>query len=451
MKRGLILLVLLVVAAFAAWTSGQRTSESPTKIEVVLGTPEYAAIEAELWSAYEEKHPDVQFTVQGINEDAMPAFVARIAAGDVPDITPDQDPAPDKDNYKIYLDLRTIKYPHWNKFVGFDGRTIWERQYEIPSTPGLVWRGGRYLSFVYFKEEMDKTGLDPRKTVRSFEDLEQVLGKLKAYTTGSSQVSYALDIGWDSWLLGAHFFPALANALGGDMDAQEALLRGKISWRDTAKNPYAPAFVLLKDWTAKGYLPPAWWTRAWESDMETSFIGRKSLMIFHGPWIWAKAAASGAAAKPTGFPMPTRNGKVVGLNVKTSGSAIFAGAEKKPHFKKVVDAFTWMFSPEMVKLRCEAYDCTSAMDLASVGGLNLKGPQFLEVAKPITDGFFGKVTMDFTLHPGDRVARFRDATKPDVFQDDALASILGDYISGKTSLDQLLSTMEKRWADAYTF
>lgn len=451
MKRWLILLVLLIAAASTAWTTGQKGSEPPTKIEVVLGTPEYVAIEKELWAAYEEKHPDVEFSVQGINEDGMPAFVARIAAGDVPDITPDQDPVPDKDNYKIYLDLRTIRYPHWSESVGFDGRTIWEKQFGIAYTPGLVWRGGRYLSFVYFKEEMDKVGLDPRQTVRTFNDLENVLAKLKAYTAGNPQMSYALDIGWDSWLLGAHFFPALANALGGDMDAQEALLRGKTSWRDAEKNPYAKAFALLKDWTAKGYLPDRWWTRAWESDMETSFIGRKSLMIFHGPWIWAKASASGASAQPTGFPMPTKNGKVVGLNVKTSGAAIFAGASKKPSFKKTVDAFTWMFSPEMVKLRCEAYDCTSAINLASVGGLNLKGPQYLQIAKPIADGFFGKIAMDFTLHPGDRVASFRDSAKPDVFQDDALASIIGDYIIGKTSQDQLLSILEKRWTEAYRF
>ncbi len=110
-----------------------------------------------------------------INEDQQAAFGARLAAGDAPAINTNQWPSPNRDNYQTYVDLKEINYPYWDKFVTFDAKTVWESQNAISYTPSLVWRGGRYMSFIYYKEEMTKAGLNPRNSVRTWEDLDAFL------------------------------------------------------------------------------------------------------------------------------------------------------------------------------------------------------------------------------------------------------------------------------------
>lgn len=450
MKK-LFVVVLVLACSVGLWSTGQteKTAKQVT-LKIFTGNPEYAAIEKGLWALYSEEHPAVKFQIVAVNEDGMAAFLARVASGDVPDISVGTDPTPNKDNYKMYYDLKKIDYPYWDKLPAYAGKDAWKSVFGIDYTPCLIWRAGGYFSFVYRKDMMDKTGMDPRATVRSFKDLEAFLEKLNSYAANTPEISYGWDFSWESWVFGLHFMPMLANALGGDLNKQTDVYKGKIKWTDK-NDPFLPAFNLLKEYTEKGYIPAKWWTREWENDMEKSFMSRKSMMVFHGPWIWNKVAASDPNAKLTGFPLPTKNGKIVGMNNGIVGAAIFTGAEKRSYFNVTKDAFIWAFSPKMLKLRGQAYGHDVTMDLSSVGGIKLKGAQYLQIAKPIKEGYFGKVSMDFTLHPFSRVGSYKVSGKPNVLMDDSVAQITANYITNKTTLNSLASTLEKRWKNAYDF
>ncbi len=455
MAKTMMVVTLMLALIAPVWAGGAPETEEeadPVVVEVMLGSPELAAIEEELWSLYEEANPNVDVVVTAVNEEAMPAFLARVAAGDAPALTVDQDPPPDKDNYQMYVDLRNLDLPYWDRYSTLDGYGAWEEQHGVPATPGAPWQGGRYMSFVYWQETMEEAGLDPRRTVRSMDDLDHFLAELKRYVDQSAEIEYVWDIGWNAWFLGLHFIPALTVALGGDMDTQEAVYRGEISWTDERRNPYAATFRKLKEWTEAGYLPPRWWTRAWEADFEASFIAGKSIFGYHGPWIWSKAAASGRDATLTGLPLPPNSdGIVLGLNAKTFGAGLYSANADSPEFSQYVDALAWMFRPENMKIRCEAYGLTSAIDLDDTGPLNLQTDQYQMIGAPIAAGEFGPIKMDFSLHAPDRVARFKVAGQPNILADDALAAELGAYLSGNATLQQLLGRLQRTWEAAYSF
>lgn len=445
MKKFMVGVLALCVLSFVNIATAQEVT-----LEMVIGNPEEESMTRQVWDLYEEENPNVKIKLVSVNEEQRTAFQARIAGGDVPAFHEDQFPRPTKENYTLYVDLQTIDYPYWDLITSYDNQ-IWKDALEADYVPGLIWKGGRYFSFIFHRDMMEAAGLDPRESVRTWEDLEIFLEQLKVYVDATEGVDYVWDIGWHAWAVGKMIIPQLANGFGGDLEQQEALFRGEIDWMNQELNPFVPAFKKLKEWTEKGYLPAEWWTREWESEFEAGFIGKKSLLCYHGPWIWNKVEAADASADLSGFPLPTVNGKVVGLPIELQGSGIYAANQEKPYYDEVVKAFIWYHSPEILKLRYENLGMYSTFDLSSVGGIELTNSQAVEVALPLQKGYFGDLTMDFGFPVADRVAAYKVEGKPNVLDDNQVAYILGDYISGKTTLEQLLAAFKQRWEEAYQF
>ena len=441
--------VFLLPAAFAgAQGEMERTAPTPFTLEVIGHGEEYIGTEQAIWDLYMEQNPHVTVEVRTINEDQRTAFEARLAGGDAPAITLLQYPIPNKENYELYVNLKDIGYEHWDKIREFDAKAIWTQNVGVEYTPGLVWQGGRYFSFIYHSEEMIKAGFDPASSVRTWEDLDTFLGELKRYINNVSEYEYVLDFAWHSWIFGQQLMPMLANGLGGDLESQYKVYKGEIAWTDS-NNPFRPAFEKMKEWTDKGYFPAQWWTRDWGQDYEAGFVGKKSILSLHGPWLWDKVEAADASAKLDGFPIPTVNGRIVGINVKYSGAGIYAVNKEKPYYDEIVEAFKWTTSPEIMKLRCEGMNSLSTLDLTEFGGLELTGTQYKKIIKRSEDGFFGNIEMDFSSHPADVAARYRIDGNPNVLNDNGFAVFLAEYLSGDISLDELMEICQTRWEAAY--
>ena len=162
---------------------------------------------------------------------------------------------------------------------------------------------------------------------------------------------------------------------------------GEMAFNDPA-SPYRHAFEFFKEAYDKGWIPENWWTREWETDMEASYISKKSVMMLHGPWPWDKMLASDPAAKQLGFPStPPAAGQSTWMQFMyepryLSGEAcILAAAKKLPYFPEIEKAFDWYHSPAVVKMRGEIWGTDVLYDLDEP--LNLQGPQWLGVVKDI--------------------------------------------------------------------
>lgn len=450
-KRGLLVLLAILIGGATVMAGGDsEATESPIVLEVVGHGEEYLETERAIWDMYEELNPNVTVEVYTVNEDQRPAFEARLAAGDAPSLAILQYPVPNNENYdELYVDLRTIGYEHWDLVTSFNAETVWEETMGIPFTPGLVWQGGRYLSFIYHSDEMSAAGLDPAADVRTWDDLDRFLSDLKDHVEATPEIEYVLDFGWHSWVFGQQLMPILANGLGGTLDEQYDVYLGETSWTDP-DNPYRAAFEKIKEWTDKGYFPERWWTRDWGQDYEAGFVGRNSVLALHGPWLWDKVEAADASANLDGFPIPTVNNVMVGIEVKTSGAGIYLANVDEPFYDEIVRAFNWTMSPEITKIRAEGMNSLSAMNLESVGGLDLTGTQFEKIIERIDSGFFGDVEMDFRPHPQLMTARYRTPGNPQVMNDDGFVVHLADYLAGEIDIDELMEICQERWEDAYT-
>jgi ABC-type glycerol-3-phosphate transport system substrate-binding protein len=304
---------------------------------------------------------------------------------------------------------------------------------------------------------MTEAGLDPKKTVRTMDDLNKFLGDLKTYVDAHPNLNYVLDTGWHPWIYGTVFPSAMAMGLGHGKEEQRQLFLGKIKWDDMEKNPFVPYFQLYKDWYDKGYIPKTWWTRNWD-EYENGNIAQKSLLTFHGPWQWDKIQAGNpaAGAQLDGFPWPAdKEGNLYATPTatfafNTNAAATYTANKSKPNAPDALKAMLWWYSPESVKLQAEAIGSNlPATDLSSVGGADIRHTQYQKVIKPVLDGEFGKLKYDASLHGADVAARYFKDGSENVMESDAQASLLGDYLEGKTKLEDLMKTFQKRWEAAY--
>jgi len=421
------------------------------ELEVVATDPEYLAKEQEIWSLYEEENTNVKIKLISINEDQASAFDARVSAGTPSDIMSKRTNV-SKNDYKTFVNLQEIDYPYWDKF-NYDIKNAFSKGQGISEsyTPVLSVWAGKFYSFLMYEDEMEKAGLKPRETVKTLSDLDNLLAQLKVYIDKNSQFSYVFDIGWDSWFDGSVLLQTFAVAAGFDGKAMEDVFMGKIRWDEVDNNPYAASFKLLKEYYDKGYLPQKWWTRSWDKDYEPGFIAKKSILAFHGPWLWTKVLAADPNAKLSGFPVPiNKNGKVwSGAASNVDGACMFACNTGKPQYKETVKAFIWFNSPEIVKLRSEALGLAVCMDLGDVGTPDLKDPQTLSIVKPFREGLFGKGAWE-SVEPNKIAAPYIVKGKPEVLQDDAIAVEIGKYFEGAISLNDFMSVLQKRWEDTYS-
>jgi ABC-type glycerol-3-phosphate transport system substrate-binding protein len=440
-------LLLTVVAMIAGATTAIA---APIVLDVRASQPEYMAKERQVWDLFESENPGIKINLFSVNEDEEAAFNARLAAGNPPAINLHAyaQSVPQSENL---MDLRTIDFKWWGNFT-YDVKNAWKNQFGVDKLPILQYAAGPLASFIYYKDEMAKSGLDPQ-SIRTVSDLDTFLGKLKKYVDGRSDLRYVIAAGWHPWCWPYQFMSHLITVFDPQAQAKVAkLFTGKAKWTDLANNPYVPAFAKLKDWYDKGYLPKQFWTLAWEDDFEAAFIGHKAIMTFHGPWLWDKVEAANPSAQLSGFPLPANSaGKIQAFPPDvTQGPGIYKDVAKNPEmFTAVVRAWNFYFSPAAMKLLVESLGQVPAMNLSAVGGANLKAAQFLTVIKAVDSGNFGKAKWDYSSFGADAGSPYYIEGRQSPVNSDALAEIWGNYFSGKKNMAGLMSDLQKMYDDAF--
>ncbi len=423
------------------------------ELEIVASQPEYLAQEQEMWKLYTEGNPHVTIKMTTVNEDTAAAFNTRIAAGDAPDMQCYV--GIEKDSYKTYQNLAEIDYPYWD-LVQYDAKNVYSESNGIESgyVPCLYPFSGVTFSFIYHEDEMDKAGLKPRETVRTMEDLDDFLADLKAYTDANG-IKYVLDAGWHSWCVFSQEIDELAVAMGSNQDELKDLwIHREIAWTDIENNPYVPAFEKLKEWYDKGYMPEKWWTRAWETDFEAGFTAKNSILCFHGPWMWTKVETADPNAKLAGFPLPANKDGIIqnGAVEPGKGTALFNCNKSGDKQEETVKAFTWWNSPEVIKMRAEAFGAVPLFDTSSVGMPEILSSQYNSVIRPIQEGFFGEnVIFDSSLWASTLVAKYKQKGTEEVLAADDMAVNYGKYFEGEITIEQLMKICEDRYNVTYSF
>jgi len=435
-----------------AQVSQTEEKESVT-LEIVASQPEYEAQEREIWNLYIEENPYIKIDLITVNEDTAAAFNTRVAAGDAPDMQCYV--GVDKDNYKTYQNLAEIDYPYWD-LIQYDAKGVFAEANgtEEGYVPCLYPFSGVTFSFIYYEDEMDKSGLKPRETVRSMADLDQFLAELKEYTDANG-IKYTLDAGWHSWCVFSQEIDELAVALGTNQEELKDLwINRKISWTDLENNPYVPAFEKLKEWYDKGYMPEKWWTRNWETDFEAGFIAKNSILCYHGPWLWTKVETANPGVQLSGFPFPPNEDNIIqnGAVEPGKGTVLFECNKNGEKQEEAVKAFIWWNSPEIIKIRAEAFGAVPLFDLSSVGAPELASSQYNSVIKPIQEGFFGEgVIFDSSLWASTLVGRYKVKDAKEVLAADDMAVNYGDYFEGKITIEDLMKICQQRYEASYKF
>ena len=438
----------LAGVAFVAATAGGAHAD--VTLEVSSTQPEFFAQDRAIWDLYEDENPGVKIELFPINEDTEAAYQARVAAGDPGDLRALVFPT--RDNYQTYANLLEIDFPWWD-LMTYDAKNVFSQTNGIPDyAPAINVRAGLHFSFVYHRDIVEGTcGLAPKDTVRAMDDLRTFLGDLESCLAGHDDIDIVLDTSWHPRVYGRWFPEIFAIAGGFSKDDTRALYAGEIAWTDAENNPLVPYFELLKEFTQAGYFPDKWWEQAWEQDMEARFIAKKSALTIHGPWIWNKVLAQNPDADLDGFLVPANADGVVWQDATTAdrGSVIYAANADDEGFEEAKKALYWWTSPEIVKLRAEAIGFLPAMDLSAVGGVQLQTPQFLQVVQPAIDGAFGDIKFDDSLDGQAAAGPFKKSGTPFVIEDNANAPLIGQFVSGEITLDELLQAFQTRWENSY--
>lgn len=448
-------MVILLISSLSAFGGGQKEETGktlePVTIEVSDRHSEYHAQFRQVWDLYEEENPHVKVELFHVNEDTTKLFEARVASGDPPDMCVETHV--NQFSYKNFIDLNTIGYEHFDKWP-FDYAAQYKQLLGIEDyIPVIGPFAGYNLTFVYYRDEMDKAGLNPRESVRTVQDLKEFLYNLKAYVDSRSDLEYVWDTGYHAGMWSDQYFLALfAGMFGAEIGKDDVeLYFGRKRWDIKSDNIYVPVLELMKELTGDGILPSNWPSRQWEQDFENSFISRKSIFCFHGPWIWNKVFASDPDAQLTGFPIPANKDGIVhgGEPNWKYGGGIFTDGQSRPHAEETIRAFKWYFSPQTVKIVAEALGQDPIMDVSSAGEVNLQIPQFKEVIGPEKTGYFGKRKLIAPFRGMSYAQQYLKKGKPMVVKDPMQAKYYTDYLTGIMSLQEMIDIWQRKWEDSY--
>ena len=274
-------------------------------------------------------------------------------------------------------------------------RTAWSDLYNgLPGPRCLNPFMGWLNTWVYHIDLMEKAGLDPRKNVKTWDDLLTWLDEGAQWAkSANSGVDYFWDQGWlPDWFGTGITMDNIPLAFpDGQRDRQVACWKGEAKF-NAPDSPYRHAFDFFKQAYDKGWVNKQFWTREWETDMEASYVSRKSAVVLHGPWIWDKAVAADTTVQQLGLPAtPPAEGQAqwmqwmgdLEIDQSMSGFTMTMRAcnETSPDFGLVKQLFIWWHSPDTVRLRAEAVGALPAMKLDPPA--DIKAPQVLGVIKDI--------------------------------------------------------------------
>jgi ABC-type glycerol-3-phosphate transport system substrate-binding protein len=385
--------------AAPAPTAVPPTAAPPAAAEMVLtvvsDTPEYASQHQQIADLYTEEHPNVKIDWVTHSEDGQAAYAAKTAAGYVPEMetcwASGNTMVLNKDQYGVAIDLSTINYPYWDQFL-WDIEHTWSDMYELSGPRCIDPFLGYVMTWQYHQDLLDKAGLDPAKTVKSWEDLKMWLDEGSKWAkSADSPVDRFWDQGWlDPWF-GWHLeYDTMPLAFPeGQRANQIACWKGEKKF-NAEDSPYRRYLEFFAEGYKKGWLPESFWTRQWEADMESSFAAKKSAVMCHGPWTFDKTMSIDPTAQMGAFPAtPPDKGQDQWVQLQSdpgidTGSMAFfmrTGNETKPNYETIKDFYIWWNSPDTVRLRAEALGFMPGMKLDPPA--ELKGGQWDAVTSQI--------------------------------------------------------------------
>ena len=375
----------------------QAPVEAPTQapaapaqviLEIGASNPEYENAERQIWDIYEAENPNVVVKLWSTNEDTEVAFQAKVAGGYTPAFGPSYAFIPsdiNASNQERFVDLSTINFSWWDRLQQ-DPLHVVPEMYDMPVRAIEVFAGFLF-TWMYHEDLMEKAGLNPRQDVKTWDDLKDFLQAGTEWANSTGEVDFFWDQGWHTWVFGKCYARVIPLAFpDGQQADQYKCWTGEMAFNDPA-SPYRHTFEFFKEAYDNGWMPENWWTREWETDMEASYIAKKSVMMLHGPWPWDKMLASDPTAKQFGFPAtPPAAGQSPWMQFMyetsyLSGYTILAAARDLPEWPEIEKAFDWYFSPPIVKMRAEVLGLDVVYDLDEP--LDLQGPQWLGVVKDI--------------------------------------------------------------------
>jgi len=442
------------------------TSTPPPIKEVVLDVktidPEYLNGERQIWDLFEADNPGIKINLFAINEPEVPAYQAKVAGGYCAAIDLNYHLAglANKDTYQQYVNLSEIGFPWFDRWEN-DVEHAWSNQFGLPGPRTLDIYLGWVASWVYHADLMEKAGLDPRRDVKTWEDLKNFFTEgTKWAKSKDSGVNYFWDKGWlTAWTgqVDQEMF-SMQYANGQFQDQIDTFMGKKaINGPDS---PWRYAIEFIKEAYDKGWLPESFWTRELEADMEAVYIAKKSVIIMHGPWIWDKALAADPTVQQLGFPStPPAEGNPQWTQWAAqpdiaNGYCIPACNQGSPKWEQIKTAFFWWFSPKVVKMRAENQGRAVLYKLDEP--LKLKGAQWEGFAKEVgtPDGLWPNCKMETKQEArGVALPYLNSGYKDlDVFEvnNGVITVLYKDLLTGKKTVQDILDIYQANWEKMYT-
>ncbi len=422
-------------------------------LEVRATEAEYENAERQIWNIYEAENPGVKIEMFSASEETIAAYNAKIAGGWLPDITQvRQKEEVTRENYAMFMDLSTINFPWFDRWQ-WDIRNKWSDMFDLPGPRALDPWQGILAGFVYHKDIVDETGWDPQTQVKTMDDLDKFLDDLTRYTDGNPDLDYGWDRGWINgfmYLRHMNLVPVAFPDGGRDRQANCWFGRGKFNDPDS---PFRHTLEFDKEMLEKGYNPQNWWNREWKTDMEASFIAKKSALLLHGPWVWDKALAGDPEAQLLGFPVPSVDGEKTIVHQAApgiaSGFCLLEGVQDKPQWDETERAFSWWFSPEVIKMRAEVLGRAPLYDLDEP--IDLTGPQWVGFLQHVGTDFWPHTELDLGPWGEIETLPYRKGGSPGPW-DRAGGSYNATYtdaIQGNIPIQEALDTAQANWEASF--
>jgi len=442
-------------------TEVPAATEAPAAEEVNLDfmyLDEYEGQYREIWNVFEATHPGIKVTVHPVNEDMVAAWNAKVAGGFLPTMesTTNLQIQANKENYEMFVDLSSFDFEWWDRFT-VDVKNTWPDMFGLPGPRTLDIFQGWVVTWQWRTDLMDKAGFNPKEEVKTWEDLKKWLAEGAAWAEADPDVTYFWDVAWHNFAFGPFYLDLIPLAFpDGQRDRQRDCFLGKAKFNDP-DSPYRHTFEFFKEANDKGWIPERCWTRQWEQDMEGLYIGGKSVMMLHGPWVWDKYLAADPNAVQDGMPAtPPAEGQdtwVQGAfppNVD-QGMFIRAGNEKTDYWEQTQVAWNWIHSPEAIEMRAQGEGRSVTYKLDEP--LDLQGPQYQGVLKEIgtPDGQWPDVAWEETLTGIVAAGPYITKGAKGAFdwESNNNNQYWADYLSGEMTLQEVLDLIQKNWEESY--
>lgn len=428
----------------------------------VMSLAEYEGPYREIWNVFEEENPGIKVNVFSINEDTAAAYEAKVAGGYLPaiELTQETQIFFKKDNYQMAIDLSTVDFEWWDRWT-YDVKSAWPALFGLPGPRSLDCFQGYVITWQYNTELMEQSGLDPQKDVKTLADLEKWLDEGSAWAKSTDGVEWFWNQAWHNWVFGVGYAELTTLAF---MDGARA--RTVDCWTGKAKfnavdSPYRHYFEFWLKAKEKGWIPENMPSRLWEGDMEASYIGGKSVMMLHGPWVWDKALAAGSpfalADHQDGLPAtPPADGQEIWLQGALPPNIdnqwwMREGEQQLPIWPQIVTAWNWFWSPPVIPMKAQAEGRSVLYKLDEE--LDLQGPQFQKVLKYIgdPDGPYPNTKFEQGWTGMVVSSPYRKKGSKGVFdwESNGNNTVFTDLFAGKISVQDCLDIAQANWEESF--